>query len=893
MNDQASRITLKMDDGWLFHRGDIQPAAVEPRSVFAYHCMSKANRARGAAAPSWDDRAWEKVTLPHDYAISGEINHQAPSAHGSLARENAWYRMHFQLDEAMRGRSCILEFDGVATKCQVWVNGHLLKRHFGAYVGFEVDFTDVAFFGSRANTVAVYVDTSEFEGWWYEGAGIYRHVRLVLKNPQHVRRWGIYVRPEKRDEKCWDVHVQTELRNQAYEAANLAVYSQVLDNQGNIIAFETAQQLLGARSEGAAQQIISVADPLLWSAEHPICYCLRTDILVNGHVVDTCDTIFGFRTVEFSNTGMRVNGQVTKIRGVCVHEDYGALGTAMPDSLKEYRLRQLMGMGVNGIRCSHNPQSAEQFDLCDRLGLMVMAEARWFESYGEGLEQLKEMIRRDRNHPSIFFWSMGNEEPVQRNEIGGRIMRAMRETVRQLDGTRPCLLSMHSGLMDDGAVLYSDVIGMNYNEDKFELVHQRFPDQAVVGSEMYSTSLDPEGDRHLGLYACEMLDKLDYLTGIYIWTGVDYRGEHIYPTVIANAGAIDLNARPRDDFYLYRSMWTKESMVYIHTHWNHKPGTTVEVYTYSNLDEVEMLLNGRSLGVQKVRPYAPQIWRIPFEAGELAAIARSKACERVYTVRTSAQPVRVQMESVLAEKSSEIVINMTAVDEYGNPCLNDRSIVSFTVEGGRLMGACNGDIYDWTKPMETMRPLYEGFCQLVIKPTSELVTVRAGISQGEMTELIIPASVVRRDAQVQALPTQYVTGWVQSDVYEECPDVHSLEPKDWKPVATDIACSWNFFRHRDINKGSFFIDAWVCDYAQTIVPEKLRTLQFGEYCEGTKICISRTGQPRDARILQVTRDGEAPVFDASDLNPGEALTIYILLYAKQTTDGMNGPVYWR
>ncbi len=892
MKENTSRITLLMDQGWLFHKGEIEALPVEARSVYAYHCMSKSNRGRGAAAPSWEDRNWEKVNLPHDYAILGRIDPRCPSAHGSLPRENAWYRMHFQLDESMANRRCILEFDGVATSCEVWVNGHLIKRHRGAYLGFEADFTDVAVYGDQLNTVTVHVDASEFEGWWYEGAGIYRHVRLVLKRAQHIRRWGVLARPSQQADGSWQVYSEIELENFDYAPANVRLRQEIMDSQGRSIALAETMAAIAPRNHGVFAQRIEAGHPALWSPEDPQIYVLRTTVYQGEEELDRWDTEFGFRKVEFSSHGMLVNGKATKIHGACVHEDYGALGTAVPDVLKEFRLRKLMEMGVNGVRCAHNVQSEEQFSACDRLGLMVMAENRWFESYGDGLEQLKEMIRRDRNHPSIFFWSMGNEEPCQRLASGGRIMRAMREAVRQLDDTRPCLLGMHTGLMDDGAALYCDVIGMNYNEDKFERVHHRFPERAIVGSEMYSTSLDPEGDRGLGLYTCEMLDKLPYLVGIYIWTGIDYRGEHIYPTVISNAGAMDLNCQPRDDFYLYQSMWTRDPMVRIHTHWNHEPGEMVEVYTYSNMERVELYLNDRLLGVQTVKPYRPQVWKVPFEAGVLRAVGMSGDERTTHLVRTAGEADHVALESVLSEDSGLILVNARVVDAQGVPCMNDRSCIDIELRGGRLAGACNGDIFDQTGALETHRPVYQGLCQLVIHPVAADVEVRVTLK--DRTEVLsIHCPPISNLPSVASLDNPCVTGWVQSQVYEQKPSLESLEPSAWKNVESDINCSWNFFDDRNIDSGMSSVNAWVCEYASTTVPDGGKKIHFGEFCKGTQICISRPNRPRGEFVVEVTRDGEHAVFDASCLKAGEKLEIFILLYAKHASDGLNGPVYWQ
>ncbi len=471
-------------------------------------------------------------------------------------------------------------------------------------------------------------------------------------------------------------------------------------------------------------------------------------------------------------------------------------------------------------------------------------------------------------------------------------MRAMRAEVRKLDDTRPCLMAMHTGLLDGGAAAYHDVIGMNYNEGKLEQVHARFPDRAIVGSEMYSTSLDPEGDRSLGLYTCEMLDKLDYLIGIYIWTGMDYRGEHIYPSVVANAGAIDLNCQPRDDFYLYQALWTAAPMVHIHTHWNHRPGEEVEVFTYTNLDAVELFLNGRSLGVQRAKPFEVGVWRVPFEAGELRAVAVRGAARAEHCVRTAGKPARLRLSSELGADAGLVVVNMVAADADGLPCLNSDDEVSFEVLGGALLGACNGDIFDHTKPKETLRPLYKGFCQLVIRPEGSRAIVRARLRGSESAELALDVAPAAEKERVLPLASPYLTGWRQSGIYDAMPDVLTLDPKAWKPLANDILTSWNFYDYRPIDKGAFVLDAWMAYYADAVVPEGKRGILFGEYPEGTRICIGRSGGARNEYILEAP-DRSAVFFDTTGFSAGERLEIFVLLHAVTPHDGLNGPVSWR
>lgn len=728
------REKLSMDFAWRFHLDDLNRPV--PNNMMYYYLHTKAERGRGPAATSWYDLDWQQVDLPHDYAIAGGVDFSASDTEGFVPRQNGWYRRLFRLEPEDEGRRIVLQFDGVVTHCTVWVNGHLLYRNFCGYTSFQFDITEFVDYGDMLNEITVYVDTRNFEGWWYEGAGIYRHVWLLKTAPVCVDTWGTWVRTRQETERLWTVDVDTEIRSILYEAQPVEVVQEIRSASGEPIAAQREVVEAKPRDVVKSKLTLTAENPELWSVDEPNLYTLHTTLVQNGMEIDSYDTVFGFRTLEFTVDGMRLNGKPVKLKGVCAHEDHANLGVAVPDDVREYRMRQLKFMGCNAYRCSHNPPTPEVLDLCDRLGILVMDENRWFGCAEEDLKQLTQMLRRDRNHPCIIMWSMANEERIQGTERGKRIMRAMRFTARQLDETRPVMMAMDGGCMDDGgAAGASDIIGINYQTDLFDEIHAKFPHVPLVSSEIggkmlkYGIMGDGSGEDW------KAVNTRPYFMGMFKWVAFGYRGESRgWPRIYSRSGIIEPTGAPKENTWFYKQMWDEQERFVklwpVHWNWNGKEGEPIVVRAYANADEVELLQDGRSLGRKRVDPYARTTWTVIYQPGALEAVAYRNGQETARdcicsTGRPAAMTLQANRETVQANRTDVWIVTAGMVDSQGRPVLWDEPEASFRVDGPAvLLAVSNDDPYDTLGAVEPKRKLYHGACQLILRAATEAGEVR-------------------------------------------------------------------------------------------------------------------------------------------------------------------------
>lgn len=728
------REKLAMDFAWRFHLDNLDRPV--PNNMMYYYLHTKAERGRGPAAASWYDLDWQLVDLPHDYAIAGGVDFSASDTEGFVPRQNGWYRRLFRLEPEDEGRRIVLQFDGVVTHSTVWVNGHLLYRNFCGYTSFQFDITEFVDYGDMLNEITVYVDTRDFEGWWYEGAGIYRHVWLLKTAPVCVETWGTWVRTRPESGGLWTVDAETEVRSILYEAQPVEVVQEIRSAEGQVVACCRQTLETKPRDVALSKLTLSVEAPQLWSIETPNLYTLHTTLVQNGAEIDSYDTVFGFRTLEFTVDGMRLNGKPVKLKGVCAHEDHANLGVAVPDDVREYRMRQLKFMGCNAYRCSHNPPTPEVLDLCDRLGILVMDENRWFGCAEEDLKQLTQMLRRDRNHPCIVMWSMANEERIQGTERGKRIMRAMRFTAKQLDETRPVMMAMDGGCMDDGgAAGASDVIGINYQTDMYDEIHAKFPHTPLVASEIggkmlkYGIMGDGSGEDW------KAVDTRPYFMGMFKWVAFGYRGESRgWPRIYSRSGIIEPTGAPKENTWFYKQMWDEQDRFVklwpVHWNWAGKEGEPVEVKAYANADAVELLQDGRSLGRKDVDPYERTAWSVIYQPGVLEAVAYRGGVEvardRICTTgHPAAMTLRAERETVQANRTDVWIVTAGMTDSQGRPVLWDGLEASFRVEGPAvLLAVSNDDPYDTLGAVEPKRKLYHGACQLILRATTEPGEVR-------------------------------------------------------------------------------------------------------------------------------------------------------------------------
>jgi beta-galactosidase len=620
---------LSLDKGWRFHLGDI-PFPVVTGHQPSYE-NAKAGKAWGAAAPDYDDTAWRLVDLPHDWVVEGPFDETANLSQGYRPRGISWYRRSFKLPLSDKGRAIEIQFDGVATHCEVWVNGIIAARNWCGYTSFQIDLTPFARFGDEENTIAVQVDANAMEGWWYEGGGIYRHTWLVKRNPVHVVTDGIYANPVQAADGSWSVPLEAILTNNGHAPADVEVASILSDASGHEVARGSGKGTIGVFENTPISFTIPVSSPHLWSVDDPALYQLNTTVMLEGQEVDRVTTHCGFRTERFdAANGFLLNGHPLKIHGVCDHQGHAGVGVAVPDALFDFRIRKLKEMGVNAVRCAHNPPNAEFLDACDRLGMMVLDENRNFNPTPEYIRQLQWMVRRDRNHPSVIIWSVFNEEPMQGTEAGYEMVRRMSAAVKALDTSRPITAAMSGGIMGSGLNVSDavDLVGFNYQQGNYDKYHQAHPDKPMTSSEdtsaymtrgewfddkakhicaSYDLDRAPWGETHRD--AWKAVGERPFVAGDFIWTGFDYRGEptpYQWPSVSSYFGCMDLCGFPKMAFYLHQAQWVLDHPIITlvpHWNWPGKEGQPIKVMALTNADTVELSLNGQVISELPVDKY--------------------------------------------------------------------------------------------------------------------------------------------------------------------------------------------------------------------------------------------------------------------------------------------------
>jgi beta-galactosidase len=743
-----TRQRFLFDPQWRFYLGepDSNPAGAPKDEFQLAHLLPTP----GPASPGFDDSAWRVVDLPHDWAVEGAFDAQAEPNHGSRPTGVGWYRKSFNLAEDERGKRIYLEFDGAFRDSIVWINGYLVGRQPSGYTSFHYDVSDLLNFDGT-NLVAVRLDATQFEGWWYEGAGLYRHVWLLKVSPVHVVPWGVFVHAQPAAAgPAWDVTIETELANQSDQACDCTIVSTIQDAAGNVVATVQVKQSLasGARPP-AVKQTAQIPVPQLWSLEEPTLYQMKTELRCGDANVDSCETSFGLRTIRFdAQEGFFLNEKPVKLKGTCNHQDHAGVGVAIPDRLYEYRIRRLQEMGCNAYRCSHNPPAPELLDACDRLGMLVMDETRHLDSSPQGLFELESLLRRDRNHPCIFLWSLGNEEPIQKTDAGGRIAASLKRLVHRLDPTRQVTQAMNGGW----GGLNSDVLdvqGFNYSIQEYDPFHEKFPGKPCVVTESGSTvgtrgiyMADPQQgfvsayDRNYLQWPASAEDTWraaadrPFISGTFVWTGFDYRGEptpYKWPCINSHFGILDTCGFPKDNFFYYQAWWSQHTVLHILPHWNWpgSEGKVIDVWCFSNCAEVELFLNDASLGRKAVPANSHLEWPVPYAAGVLAARGYRDNQEVAYTERhTTGAPARLTLhpdrKTICADGEDVVVVNVSVEDEHGLVVPDAADLVHFSVEGGaRILGVGNGNPSSHEADKASQRSAFGGLCQVILQATTQ------------------------------------------------------------------------------------------------------------------------------------------------------------------------------
>lgn len=800
------REIMSLDKGWSFHLGDILFPVIKGHQ--ASYLNAKAGYINGAAAPNYDDSAWRILDLPHDWAIEGTVDSTANLSQGYYNRGIGWYRRKFELPIEDKGKHIELQFDGIASHATIWVNGTVLHRNWCGYTSMYIDITPYVNFGNQVNTIAIRVDADAQEGWWYEGAGIYRHTWLVKRSSLHIKTDGIYANPVKREGEKWDIPVEVTLYNSGEETANTDVFVSLISPEGNEVVNNKTTLQVHPLCEGITDINLTVDNPRLWSIEAPNLYKVKTVVKQDGRITDEQLTRCGFRTIRFdSNTGFWLNGKNIKIKGVCGHQDHAGVGVAVPDALWEFRLRKLKEMGVNAYRTAHNPVAKEFLEACDSLGIMVLDENRWFNTSPEYVRQLEWLIRRDRNCPSVILWSVFNEEPMQGTENGYEMVRRMYNVVKKLDRTRPVTAAMSGGFFEKKNVSQAvDVGGFNYQIQNYDRFHELNSDLPLTSTEdgcafmirgEYETDISKNiigsYDTHCASWgathrkAWKAIAERPWMAGCFYWTGFDYHGEPTpvsWPSVSSFFGIMDLCGFPKMAYYLHKAQWRENCPVLeLVPHWNwplDSIGKPIKVMALSNLDQIKLMLNGKMISEQAVDPYEMNTWTVPYKPGRLEAIGYKNGKEVTRTkIETTSEAVCIRMQSdrynLLGNGEDAIPITVDVMDKKNRHVPTANNMIDFTISGpAKIIGLGNGDPNCHEPEKGNRRSLFNGLAQVIIQSTGDTgkVCLKASSKGLKPATIFISSLPASSKSFVPTVKSSYMLDkWYFSSLFKDRPDV--------------------------------------------------------------------------------------------------------------------------
>ena len=791
-----ARLRETFDFGWKFLKGD----------------------AGGAELPAFTNANWRSLDLPHDWSIEGPFSEQPGSAtFAHLPTGIGWYRKRFSIPEFYRGKIVGIEFDGVYQNSEVWINGQYLgKRPYG-YISFHYDLTPHLNIGGE-NVIAVKVDNSHQPNCrWYSGTGIYRHTWLLITSPVHVAHWGTFVTTPQVAEAASIVQVKTRVQNEGKTAATCTLSTSVLDRDGKVLQSAETGQALAADGDYEFVQRIRVEKPNLWSPDSPYLYKVRSTLAQAGRAVDEYNTPLGIRTIEFdADKGCLVNGRQVKLNGVCLHHDAGPVGAAVPERVWERRLELLKAMGCNSIRTSHNPYAPEFLDLCDHMGFLVMNEVfdewkvpkgqtpeygyhAYFDEWSE--RDVIGFVHRDRNHPSVALWSAGNEVPDQVAPDGPETLRRLLAIFHREDPTRLVTVACDRIAAEPEAAPNAflerlEVVGYNYvdrwrdrAQKYYSIDRHAFPQRRMIGTESISMGgvrgdyrwafpeTTPGGmfrgmSRNRGVDVEQLwcfVRTYDYVSGDYMWTGIDYLGESRWAARNASSGVLDTCGFEKDGYYFYQSQWTDKPMIHLFPHWNWKgkEGECIPVLCYTNCDAVELFLNGKSLGVQgywfprsgmenkyanfPARARALRTtadlhlaWTVPYQPGTLKAVGvRDGKVVSEVEIATAGEPAAIGLSAdrstIAADRRDVAHVKVRILDAQGRVVPDADSEVTFQIEGaGRIIGLDNGNPLSHEDFKGNRRKAFNGLCLAIVQSTArpgqiQLTATSPGLRSGSIT----------------------------------------------------------------------------------------------------------------------------------------------------------------
>ena len=734
VNAQNVRETIRLDEGWKFSLGN----AADPAKDFGcgteyFNYLTKANSIHneGPYSVKFNDSTWQEVRIPHDWVTTLPYAQKASHSHGYKTvgyqypeTSVGWYRKVITIPESDLGKHIALQFDGIFRNARVWFNGFYMGTEPSGYATQVYDVTEYVNYGGE-NLVCVRADATLEEGWFYEGAGIYRDAWLIKSAAVSVAPFGTFVYADlKSPYTSATIHVDTEVNNHSLEPQSCTVEHRLLDAQGNEVGRTNTVSLdLKGKQTSGCKQMLTLDRPHLWSIGDPYLYQVETTVKVNGLVTDVYMTTTGIRDVEFdADRGFLLNGKEVELKGVNMHQDHAGVGAAIPEALMEWRIKQLKKLGCNAYRASHNPMTPAQLDICDREGILVIDENRLSGINTEHLRLLENMIKRDRNHPSIVLWSDGNEEWGLENTVQGtRVAAAMREYTRLLDPTR------HSTIANAGGselIKGLDVVGFNYiAQNDVDNRKKANPTWKIVGTEettgcgtrgVYFDSPDQPGHmvsinrgtqpgvENVIERGWKFYDERPWAAGLFYWTGFDYRGEPnplSYPAHDSEFGILDYCGFPKDEASYLKAWWTNEPVLHIFPHWNLQghEGEEVEIWAYSNCDEVELTVNGKQLGRQAMPKNGHLKWKAVYQPGRIVATGYKNG-KRILkqTVETTNPAAKIVLTTdrglITADGRDVAIVTVEIQDDKGRIVPDACPMLTCSLRGdGRILGVGNGD----------------------------------------------------------------------------------------------------------------------------------------------------------------------------------------------------------
>ncbi len=785
----APREKLLFDFGWKFQLGNGCDPAHDLDFGKGQGDFAKTGEFEFATA-KFDDSKWRSLNLPHDWAVELPfVWDEEQKSHGykPLGRRYpdtsvGWYRRVVEIPAADQGKRISLQFDGAFRGALVFLNGCFIGRNDNGYAPFGFDLSDFLHYGEK-NYLVVRMDASFGDGWFYEGAGIYRHVWLVKQDTLHLGQWESYIRA-KVEGNTATLSLGAIVQNVGNDAENARVRWQIQDAEGKTVATADAPaQSVAVDGAATFTATAKLSSPALWSPETPHMYSAVLTVEAAGKARDAERVPFGVRSIRFdADKGFFLNDKPVKVQGTCNHQDHAGVGAALPDRLQYFRVGVLKEMGGNGVRTSHNMPTPEWVEACDRMGMMMMCETRQMSSNPEGMAQLEVMIKRYRNSPSIILWSMGNEEWYMQKDVSGeRVMEEMVRRSHELDPTRLCTAAVN-GSYGTGISKFLDVEGFNYNLNSPDGYHKTHPKQPSIGSETasaistrgeyftdplrnvmsaYDTNQPGWGETAEEWWKFYM--AREWMTGGFAWTGFDYRGEptpYGWPSISSQFGIVDTCGYPKDTFFYYKSWWGKEPVLHLFPHWNFegKEGVEIPVWVHSNLDSVELFVNGASVGSQKVQPLTHLEWKVKYSPGSIEARG-TKDGKVVLTEKreTTGKPASVKLTAdrttINADGEDVVVLRIEALDSDGRHVPTADDLIDFNITGaGALLGVGNGDPNCHESDKEPKRSLFNGLAQLIVQSTKTPGEIVIEAAASERHVNIAPAKLTITTQRVDLRP---------------------------------------------------------------------------------------------------------------------------------------------